>query len=92
MITYKAEMLGKTTDYVNPYRTSQLHYICEQLGYRFRDRFFCPHCNSTLDSDYNASCNLRRLIVTKPIVSSDEGKTLTNGLSLSLGIKAPNFS
>ncbi len=73
-IKYKAEREGKRVIFVNPYMTSQTCSKCGKIGSRYFDNFFCSHCGFSSQSDFNASCNLRRLPVTKPNVSDDEGK------------------
>ena len=65
---------GKGVIFVNPYMTSQTCSNCGKIGSRYFDNFFCSHCGFSSQSDFNASCNLRRLPVTKPNVSDDEGK------------------
>ena len=82
-IKYKAEREGKRVIFVNPYMTSQICSNCCKIGSRYFDSFFCSHCGFSSQSDYNASKNLakfnayytlRRLPVTKPNVSDNEGK------------------
>lgn len=73
-IKYKAEREGKRVIFVNPYMTSQTCSSCGKIGSRYFDSFVCLHCGFSSQSDFNASCNLRRLPVTKPNVSDDEGK------------------
>jgi IS605 OrfB family transposase len=75
-IKYKAEREGKTVIFVNPYMTSQTCSNCDSIGSRYFDSFYCSHCGFSSQSDFNASCNLRRLIINKPIVANDETKTL----------------
>jgi putative transposase len=70
-IDYKAELVGKTVTYVNPYMTSQTCSNCspkigEVLGSRYYDSFSCSHCGFSCQSDLNASYNLRRLSVMQP--------------------------
>lgn len=80
-IQYKAEAMGKTVQFVNPYMTSQTCSNCGELGSRYGSSFVCLHCNYDFDADFNASCNLRRLHVTQPNVSNDDGKgRLTSAL------------
>jgi len=73
-IRYKAEREGKRVFFVNPYLTSQTLSNFSKLGSRYVDSFYCLHCGFSSQSDFNASCNLRRLIVTQPYSSCDEGK------------------
>jgi len=73
-IKYKAEREGKRIIFVNPYMTSQTCSNCGKIGSRYFDSFSCLHCGFSSQSDFNASCNLRRLNVTQPNVSDDEGK------------------
>ncbi|KKN58806.1 hypothetical protein LCGC14_0548120 [marine sediment metagenome] len=73
-IKYKAEREGKRVIFVSPYMTSQTCSNCLKIGSRYFDSFFCSHCGFSSQSDFNASCNLRRLHVTKPNVSNGEGK------------------
>lgn len=73
-ISYKAEREGKQVIFVNPYMTPQTCSHCGKIGSRYFDFFNCSHCGFSSQSDFNASCNLRRLTVTKPNVSVDEGK------------------
>lgn len=73
-ITYKAEMQGKLVKKVNPYMTSQTCSNCQKVGSRYSSSFVCLHCGFTSDSDFNASCNLRRVLITHPNDSSVETK------------------
>jgi IS605 OrfB family transposase len=85
-IKYKAEFEGKEVVFVNPYMTSQICSKCGQRGSRYYDSFYCSYCGFTAQSDFNASCNLRRLIVSQPNISNDNAKTSIDGLRLSSGI------
>jgi len=73
-IKYKAEFQGKRAVFVSPYMTSQTCSKCGKIGSRYSDSFVCLHCGYSSQSDFNASCNLRRLIVTKPNISTDDTK------------------
>lgn len=73
-IKYKASYDGKKVIFVNPYMTSQICSNCGKIGSRYFDFFSCLHCDFSSQSDFNASCNLRRLIVAQPIVSDDDSK------------------
>ena len=73
-IKYKAEREGKAVQFIKPYLTSQTCSNCLELGSRYFDSFFCLHCGFSSQSDLNASYNLRRLHVTKPYISNNEGK------------------
>src|SRR3990167_6246001 len=73
-VKYKAEREGKIVKFVKPYMTSQTCSSCGLVGSRYYDSFSCLHCGFSCDSDLNASFNLRRLNVTQPNVSDDEGK------------------
>lgn len=90
-IKYKAEFQGKRVVFVNPYLTSQKCSNCENLGSRYFDSFVCQHCGFSSQADFNASCNLRRYIVTIPNISNDEGEGSSEQLTLSSGIKVTNF-
>ncbi len=70
-IKYKAEKEGKVVHFVPPYMTSQICSNCGEIGSRYCDSFSCPSCGFSSQSDFNASCNLRRHPVTVPIVSDD---------------------
>jgi transposase len=67
-------MQGKRVIFVNPYMTSQTCSNCGKFGSRYFDSFFCSHCGFSSQSDFNASCNLRRLSVTKPNISAADTK------------------
>ena len=84
-IKYKAVMQGKAVVFVSPYLTSQTCSSCNKLGSRYYDSFFCAHCGFSSQSDFNASCNLRRLHVNQPNVSDREGRASFDGLRLNLG-------
>ena len=73
-IKYKAEFQGKRVIFANPYMTSQTCSNCGKIGSRYSDSFVCLHCGFSSQSDFNASCNLRRLSVTQPNISNDDIK------------------
>jgi len=73
-VKYKAEREGKIVKFVKPYMTSQTCSSCGLVGSRYYDSFTCLHCGFSLQSDFNASCNLRRLNVTQPNVSVNDTK------------------
>ena len=73
-IKYKAEVQGKKVIFVNPYMTSQTCSNCQKIGSRYFDSFYCSHCGFSSQSDFNASCNLRRLSVTQPNISMNDVK------------------
>ena len=81
-IDYKAEQLGKSVVFINPYNTSQ---ACSRCGHserknRIGSTFHCLKCGFTLHADLNASRNFGvlgkseylRLHVNQPIVESGE--------------------
>jgi IS605 OrfB family transposase len=57
-IKYKAEWLNIPVVSVYPNHTSQLCYRCGQKGQREGKLFYCPNCNKTVNSDFNASINI----------------------------------
>ena len=63
LITYKAEALGKTVDYIDPRYTSQRCNYCGYIARNNRngDVFHCKKCGYTDGSDKNASKNIRDL-------------------------------
>lgn len=81
---YKANAIRKIVQFVSPYMTSQTCSKCLKIGNRYFDHFFCPHCGYSSQSDYNASCNLRRLYVKQPIVVCDDTKASSDELQLSI--------
>jgi len=85
-LTYKAEELGKTVVYVDPFWTSRK---CSRCGYENKDNrkgseFKCKVCGLQLNADLNAARNIAdagrscisRLLVNQPNASCDEGCTL----------------
>jgi IS605 OrfB family transposase len=82
-IKYKAEYEGKPIVFVKPYMTSRMCSRCDQIGSRYFDSFCCSDCGFMAQSDFNASCNLRRLFVNQPNISNGEVKTSADGLRLS---------
>lgn len=90
-ISYKAEREGKRVIFVNPYMTSQTCSRCGEIGSRYFDSFYCSHCGLSLQADFNASCNLRRLPVTKPNNSTDEGKGSLGTSASDIRVKSPTL-
>ena len=90
-ITYKAEMQGKVVKKVNPYMTSQTCSRCGKVGSRYSSSFVCLHCGFASDSDFNASCNLRRHLITMPYNSMDEGKGSFGTSASDIRVKYPAF-
>ena len=88
-ITYKAEREGKRVIKVNPYMTSQTCSSCERIGSRYFDSFVCQHCGFSSQADFNASCNLRRLGVTQPNISSDDIKGTVCATATEFRAKSP---
>ena len=81
-VEYKAEQLGKSVIYINPFHTSQACSRCghSERGNRKGSSFKCRKCGFTLHADLNASRNIGvlgksehlRLSVNQPIVAPDE--------------------
>ena len=88
-ISYKAEMRGKIVKKVNPYMTSQTCSRCGEIGSRYSNSFVCLHCGFASDSDFNASCNLRRAIITRPHNSMGEGKGSLGTSASDIRVKYP---
>ena len=58
-IEFKAYENSITVTKVNPAYTSQICSCCGKLGERNGKQFKCESCNTVLDSDYNASINIK---------------------------------
>jgi len=63
LITYKAERLGKTVEYVDPRYTSQRCNCCGHIARNNRNGeiFYCKKCGYKEGADLNASKNIRDL-------------------------------
>ena len=88
-VKYKAEREGKIVKFVKPYMTSQTCSSCGLVGSRYYDSFTCLHCGFSLQSDFNASCNLRRHLITMPYNSVDEGKGSLGTSASDIRVKYP---
>ena len=57
-ITYKAQAVGISVNYVNPAYTSQTCSVCHELGKRVKHHFSCAHCGYVAHSDINGARNI----------------------------------
>ncbi|OYT53544.1 MAG: hypothetical protein B6U72_05425 [Candidatus Altiarchaeales archaeon ex4484_2] len=96
-IEYKAVRKSIWVVYVNPHYTSKTCFRCgetQSIRPKKRGFFKCLHCGFSLNSDLNASRNLRErlkplvnrrgLYVNQPIVTNDEGEAPSGELNRSL--------
>jgi IS605 OrfB family transposase len=82
-ITYKAKLAGIPVLMVNPAYTSQK---CNKCGHTRKENrltqneFKCIQCGYTANADYNASINISRAEINKPIVDICKSDLQTNSL------------
>ena len=66
-LSVKLAEKGITETIVNPAYTSQVCCKCNHLGIRTGKEFKCSNCNLSIDSDFNASINIKKRKFIKEI-------------------------
>jgi IS605 OrfB family transposase len=86
-LTYKAEMLGKKVEYVDPRYTSQKCSCCKTIDKKSRkkSKYNCVNCCFELHADWNAAINIRDNYTLSSMLKASEEQAVVGQPYVTIG-------